>query len=144
MLDTFIAMENNSHLDGLTAALFSMRKLSGEEHMNEEAVLFCTIMAVVCVCTAGLMSGLTIGLLSIDSVDLEVRGRHLCVLQKGIYGRTERGMTIMQVLKRCGTDREKKVAAGIESVRCSLVMDPPCILLCFYISTPCLWLAADL
>jgi metal transporter CNNM len=49
------------------------------KHESEElpAWLFYTYLCVsiVCVCMAGLMSGLTLGFFSLDEIDLEVRRR---------------------------------------------------------------------
>ncbi|GAX83717.1 hypothetical protein CEUSTIGMA_g11142.t1 [Chlamydomonas eustigma] len=66
----------------------SLRKLRdwGDNSAGENFIYLC--VSITLVCFAGCMSGLTLGLLSLDAVELEV-------------------------LKRCGTEQEKKCAAKI-------------------------------
>jgi metal transporter CNNM len=67
----------------------------GEHHISFDDDPFlwtlCVAISIGLVCMAGLMSGLTLGLMSMDSVELEV-------------------------LKRTGTDEEKRYAAVIMPV----------------------------
>ena len=87
----------------------------------DDVFLLYTFMAAALVLMAGLMSGLTLGLLSLDAVDLEVsqsgppRPRWARQMSSSVQsGHLVRH--VLQVLKRSGTPTERQYAAKIAPV----------------------------
>jgi hypothetical protein len=91
--------------------------------------VFYLAVSVVLVLIAGLMSGLTLGLMSLDSVDVEVRGSVLPYFpfvpsQSHSPGDNALSLakycfasSLPQVLKRSGTAKEQKYAKKIAQAR---------------------------
>lgn len=81
------------------------------------------------ICLAGLMSGLTLGLLSLDTLDLEVRAwaslnchfaspacKIPAPLDSSMLYICQHSPSALQVLRRSGSEREKRHAQRIEPV----------------------------
>lgn len=96
---------------------------------DEVFTLYCLIAAAL-VLIAGLMSGLTLGLMSLDALDLEVRHvlHHAFAALLSNAANTHFGASssnthvlmsytkMLQVLRRSGTEQEQKYAKKIEPV----------------------------
>lgn len=93
--------------------------LKGPKEDEETFILFVSIAAFL-VLFAGLMSGLTLGLLSLTNVELEV-----CPLSSQTFitpalaSLVSNGLAV-QVLRRSGTPKEQKLARRIQPVRTQL------------------------
>jgi hypothetical protein len=97
-------------------ALGSGDQLTGSQRVGY--AFLCTGLVLF----SGLMSGLTLGLLSLDRVDLEARTK---VGPSGPLGRPLTSTCALclaraQVLKRSGTETQKKHAAAVAPVRAAL------------------------
>lgn len=87
---------------------------------GQKVLYLCTSVGLVLM--AGLMSGLTLGLMSLDQVDLEVglrtRDATLDQVKKTPLSTCScPNLQFLQVLIRSGTAKEKKYAARISPVR---------------------------
>lgn len=99
------------------------------EDLSPSTKLGYAFLCVALVLFAGLMSGLTLGLLSLDRVELEVRGREAavaCAMERAaaasVWQARQRGLSgaaprVLQVLLRSGTSEQKRQAATVIPVR---------------------------
>jgi hypothetical protein len=95
------------------ALLFALRKKAGEDPLTPEQRVFFICTAVGLTLLAGLMSGLTLGLMSMDIVDLEVgRRRGLDLFFFGGGGKGRRATSANSSSRRPHTrTKETHVAA---------------------------------
>lgn len=76
-------------------------------------IVICSFLVLM----AGLMSGLTLGLLSLDMLDLEVSRHPVCASrQTGSRANCTTALGTPQVLKRSGTEKERFYASRIVPV----------------------------